>query len=107
MYGLAGYDVKQNPLGKSRLEMTESLAKSKHWIQIGADITEVCHESYIKTPTGLGPDVFQINNRVMGASKVVIESGTNREKICQLKPSSDFSMFQFICLIVYLILFYL
>ena len=106
MYGLAGYDVKQNPLGKSRLEMTESLAKSKHWIQIGAEITEVCHESYITTPTGLGPDVFQINNRVMSASKVVIESGTNSEKTCQLKLSSDF-IFLFLCVIVYLILFYL
>lgn len=74
MYGLAGYDLSQNPIGKKRLEMTETLKKSKHWIQIGAEITEVCHESYVSTPTKLGPDVFQINNRE-STGKGIIESG--------------------------------
>ena len=55
MYGLAGYDSMRS----------ESRNKSlvSDWIQIGADITQVCHESYAATPTQLGPDVFQINNR--------------------------------------------
>ena len=75
MYGLAGYNLKQNTLGVHRLELTDSLKRSKHWIQIGAEITEVCHESYIATPTKLGPDVFQIINQ--DTSKVVIESGTH------------------------------
>ena len=74
MYGLAGYDLAQNPIGKRRLEMAESIKKSKHWIQIGAEITEVCHESYASTPTKLGPDVFQINNRG-SAKEGIIESG--------------------------------
>ena len=55
MYGLAGYDAQRS----------ESRDKSlvSNWIKIGADITQVCHESYAATPTQLGPDVFQINNR--------------------------------------------
>ena len=55
MYGLAGYDAQRS----------ESRDKSlvNNWIKIGADITQVCHESYAATPTQLGPDVFQINNR--------------------------------------------
>ena len=73
MYGLAGYDLANSLVGKHRVEMTESLKKSKHWIQIGAEITEVCHESYKATPTKLGPDVFQVNSQNDGAS--LIESG--------------------------------
>ena len=55
MYGLAGYDAQ-------RSESPDKLLVS-NWIKIGADITQVCHESYAATPTQLGPDVFQINNR--------------------------------------------
>ena len=76
MYGLAGYDIAQNMTGKGRLEMTSALKKAKHWIQIGAEITEVCHESYLATPTKLGPDVFQINNRAPNGESIV-ESGKN------------------------------
>ena len=73
MYGLASYDLTQNPIGKNRLEMAESINRSRHWLQLGAKITEICHESYDSTPTKLGPDVFQINNR--GTSGGIIESG--------------------------------
>ena len=70
MYGLAGYDAKKS----------ESRDKSLviNWIKIGADITQVCHESYAATPTQLGPDVFQINNRqteeglILSGKKVII-----------------------------------
>ena len=55
MYGLAGYDVKKSE--------SQNKWAGNNWIQIGAEITEVCHESYAATPTNLGPDVFQINNR--------------------------------------------
>ena len=55
MYGLAGYDAQRS---ESRDKPLVS-----NWIKIGADITQVCHESYAATPTKLGPDVFQINNR--------------------------------------------
>ena len=75
MYGLAGYDLANNHIGKRRLERTESLKRSKHWIQIGAEITEVCHKSYIATPTHLGPDVFLVNNQDTKDNEM-IESGT-------------------------------
>lgn len=55
MYGLAGYDA-QRSVSRDKLLVS-------NWIKIGADITQVCHESYAATPTQLGPDVFQINNR--------------------------------------------
>ena len=55
MYGLVGYDVKKSEPQKKWA--------GNNWIKIGAEITQVCHESYAATPTNLGPDVFQINNR--------------------------------------------
>ena len=82
MYGLAGYDAKQNPTGHTRLEVAASLQKSKHWIKIGAEITEICHESYEATPTKLGPEFFHINN-IPGQK--LIESG---KVICTYKLHS-------------------
>lgn len=55
MYGLAGYDATKSEPQKK--------VSDNNWIQTGAEITQVCHESYAATPTKLGPDVFQINNR--------------------------------------------
>ena len=55
MYGLAGYDATKSESQKK--------VSDNNWIQTGAEITQVCHESYDATPTRLGPDVFQINNR--------------------------------------------
>ena len=72
MYGLAGYDYRQTPMGHKKLGAAASLQKSKDWIKLGAEITEVCHESYKATQTKLGPGVFRINNR---GGKNLIESG--------------------------------
>ena len=55
MYGLAGYDATKSESQKK--------VSDNNWIQTGAEITQVCHDSYAATPTRLGPDVFQINNR--------------------------------------------
>lgn len=34
---------------------------SKRYMEIGAGITNTCHESYIRTPTHLGPEAFRYN----------------------------------------------
>ena len=78
MFGLAGYDLAKNLNGKHRVEATEDLKRSKHWIRTGAEITEICHESYIATPTRLGPDEFKVNNQRPGTK--LIESGRHMLK---------------------------
>lgn len=32
---------------------------SKRYMEVGAGITNTCHESYIRTPTHLGPEAFR------------------------------------------------
>merc|ERR1711890_105841 len=56
---------------------------------MGSEITEVCHESYVSTPTKLGPDVFQIIDE--DKSKVVIESDGHDQYM--LRPETAESYF--------------
>ncbi|OTF78215.1 hypothetical protein BLA29_014763 [Euroglyphus maynei] len=32
--------------------------RAEHFLKLGADIAETCHESYIRTKTNIGPEVF-------------------------------------------------
>ena len=46
MFALGGY------------ESAHSETRNKYFIQLGADVANTCHESYARTKTKLGPEVF-------------------------------------------------
>lgn len=45
---------------------TQQDKNSKRYMEIGKEITNTCHESYVRTATGLGPDAFRFVSFMKG-----------------------------------------
>lgn len=53
---------------KNKTEIKLNKRKVDQHMAIGANITNTCHESYKRTPTGIGPEIFDLNNNTKHAA---------------------------------------